>query len=111
MTPAVVDHETRRAELSEFVLDLVAKLGVEGVTVRAVAYAAGVSIGTVQHYFPTKDALLLHAQARANEAAGARADEAASGASCPREALAAIAAAILPTDETSARDVRVFLAF
>jgi AcrR family transcriptional regulator len=111
MTPVLVDREARRAELSELVLDLVAELGLEGVTVRALADAAGVSIGTVQHYFPSKDALLLHAQARANDAVGARADEAAAGARGPREALAAIAAAILPTNETSARDVRVFLAF
>jgi len=49
---------------SEVVARLVADEGLEAVSVRTVAAEARVSIGTVQHYFPTKDAMLLHAQAQ-----------------------------------------------
>lgn len=49
-------------------LDTVAKLivrdGLDAVSVRRVATAAGVSIGGVQHHFPTKDAMLLAAMDR-----------------------------------------------
>ncbi len=111
MVATSVGRDSRRAELSELVLDLVAEHGLEGVTVRALAGAAGVSIGGIQHHFPNKDALLLHAQARANDAVGARAEAAAAATRDPAQALAAIARAILPTDAESARDARVFLAF
>jgi TetR/AcrR family transcriptional regulator, transcriptional repressor of bet genes len=40
--------------------------GFEGVSVRRVASLAGVSIGAVQHHFPTKDAMLNAAMDRAS---------------------------------------------
>ena len=58
MTPAPVDHDERRARLTEVLLDVVAEGGLEAATIRTVAAAAGVSIGTVQHYFKTKDDML-----------------------------------------------------
>ena len=42
--------------------------GFEGVSVRKVAARAGVSIGAVQHHFPTKDAMLAAAMERASAA-------------------------------------------
>jgi len=111
MAPAPVDHEARRTTLAETVVELVDEQGLEAVSVRAVAARAGVSIGTVQHYFPTKDAMLMHAQVLANAAVGARAEAAAEHTETPREALRAIILAVLPTDEESARVVRVFVAF
>lgn len=111
MASAPVDHEARRATLSHAVVELVAKDGLEAVSVRRVAAAAGVSIGTVQHYFPTKDAMLLHAHELVNAEVSARAEAAAGNAPSPRNALRAIILAVLPTDEESARIVRVFTAF
>ena len=34
--------------------------GIDGVSFRSVARAAGVSVGRVQHYFPSKDEMVLH---------------------------------------------------
>ena len=51
MTPAPVDHDERRARLTEVLLAVVSESGLEGASIRAVAARAGVSIGTVQHYF------------------------------------------------------------
>jgi AcrR family transcriptional regulator len=42
-------------------LCIVAERGLDDVSVREVASAAGVSIGTVQHYFRTKDDMLFTA--------------------------------------------------
>ena len=61
MTPAPVDHDERRARLTEVLLAVVSEVGLEGASIRAVAARAGVSIGTVQHYFATKDEMLLYA--------------------------------------------------
>ncbi|MGL5817052.1 MAG: TetR/AcrR family transcriptional regulator, partial [Phycicoccus sp.] len=52
------------ARIVDAVIDLVAERGMEGVSVRAVAGRAGVSIGAVQHHFPTKEAMLLAANDR-----------------------------------------------
>ncbi|BCK59134.1 TetR/AcrR family transcriptional regulator [Nocardia wallacei] len=51
----------RRFELLERVTDAIVESGIEGVSVRDLAARAGVSIGTIQYYFPTKTALLLSA--------------------------------------------------
>jgi DNA-binding transcriptional regulator YbjK len=58
--PRTVDHDARRADLAAAVWRLVAHGGVEAVSLRSVAAEAGVSMGRVQYYFPTKDDLLLH---------------------------------------------------
>ncbi len=48
-------------QLSQVVADLLVEHGYEGISVRRVAARAGVSIGAVQHHFPTKDAMLTAA--------------------------------------------------
>ncbi|GAA2544322.1 TetR/AcrR family transcriptional regulator [Pseudonocardia hydrocarbonoxydans] len=58
--PRSVDHDARRSELAAAVWRLVADAGMEAVSLRSVAAEAGVSMGRVQYYFPTKDDLLLH---------------------------------------------------
>ena len=59
--PKQVDHEERRQEIADAVCHLVARQGMEAVTLRHVAAEAGVSMGQVQHYFATKDEMLLFA--------------------------------------------------
>ncbi|MDQ3655194.1 MAG: TetR family transcriptional regulator [Chloroflexota bacterium] len=54
-------HETRRAQLADAILDLASREGIEHVTLRGVAAEAGVSMGQVQHYFTTKEDMLLYA--------------------------------------------------
>ena len=58
--PKVVDHDQRRAELVLALWQVIHEQGIDGVTFRSVAQAAGASVGRVQHYFPSKDALVLH---------------------------------------------------
>ncbi|WP_369371565.1 TetR family transcriptional regulator C-terminal domain-containing protein [Promicromonospora sp. Populi] len=57
--PKIVDHEARRAEIVFALWLVIAEHGIEGVSLRHVAAAAGVSMGRIQHYFGTKDALVL----------------------------------------------------
>ena len=51
---ASVEDLTPQARIRNAALELFARRGIEGTTVRAVAKAAGVSPGLVQHYFPSK---------------------------------------------------------
>jgi TetR/AcrR family transcriptional repressor of bet genes len=59
--PKQVDHAARRRDLAEALWRLVGRDGFEGVSLRHVAAEAGVSMGLVQHYFRTKDDMLVFA--------------------------------------------------
>ncbi|WP_194912458.1 TetR/AcrR family transcriptional regulator [Catenulispora rubra] len=59
--PKVVDHELRRAELSEALWRVALRDGFDAVTVRSVAQEAGWSAGALRHYFPDKAEMVLFA--------------------------------------------------
>jgi DNA-binding transcriptional regulator YbjK len=59
--PKIVDHHSQRGKFAEAVIRLVAREGLEGLTMRAVATEAGLSYGSLFHYFDSKDDLLMHA--------------------------------------------------
>jgi AcrR family transcriptional regulator len=59
--PRQVDHEARRQRIADAVCRVAARQGLEGASLRHVAAEAGVSMGQVQHYFTTKDEMLLFA--------------------------------------------------
>ena len=59
--PKVVDHERRRAELSEALWRVALRDGFDAVTVRSVAQEAGWSAGALRHYFPDKAEMVLFA--------------------------------------------------
>jgi AcrR family transcriptional regulator len=56
--PRVVDHEARRADVAAAVWRIVARDGVDAITVRGVAAETGMSTSVVSHYFADKDDLL-----------------------------------------------------
>ena len=56
-----VDQAQRRSRLAEALWTVAERDGLAAVTVRNVAAEAGVSVGMVQHYFSTKDEMLLFA--------------------------------------------------
>lgn len=57
--PRIVDHELRRSEIVHALWRVIAERGIEGVSLRVVADAAGISIGRIQHYFASREALVL----------------------------------------------------
>jgi DNA-binding transcriptional regulator YbjK len=59
--PKIVDHDSQRGKFAEAVIRLVGREGLEGLTMRAVATEAGLSYGSLFHYFDSKDDLLMHA--------------------------------------------------
>ncbi|MFT5500353.1 MAG: AcrR family transcriptional regulator [Woeseiaceae bacterium] len=58
--PKIVDHEAQRITFANAAINLIAREGLEGVTMRAVAAEAGLSYGSLFHYFKSKDDLLMH---------------------------------------------------
>jgi AcrR family transcriptional regulator len=59
--PAKTDHDARRRDVSAAVWRVLAAEGFGGLTLRAVAAELGATTGLVTHYFPSKQALIVHA--------------------------------------------------
>lgn len=110
MTRHVAPSE-RRLQLAEAALAVAAEGGLEAVTVARVAAEAGVSVGLVQHHFPTKHELMVQAHARALERVLGRVAEVvaareAAGSSI-RDTMVAGLVELLPTDDTRQAEARV----
>ena len=85
--------------LLDCVLDLLVAEGYEGISIRRVATAAGVSIGAVQHHFATKDALLAAAMDRVSQQFQERLERRIAPGSGPAEWLRAVADELVSTGE------------
>lgn len=105
--PIVVDKQERREHVIALAFDLVADKGIEALTFREIAAAEGCSTSIVSHYFRDKNELLFLVYKVANARARDRL-AAADEADLP---LLECFDAILPTDEASRRNWRVWLAF
>ncbi|MER6912626.1 TetR/AcrR family transcriptional regulator [Streptomyces sp. NPDC000594] len=102
--------ELRQVELVDALLRIAADRGLDRVSVREVASAAGVSIGAVQYYFSTKDEMLAFAFRQVVDRTRARVSglEPVAG---PRQTLAAALRQLLPLDARRLAECRVYLAF
>ncbi|WP_370948189.1 TetR/AcrR family transcriptional regulator [Amycolatopsis sp. cg5] len=111
--PKQVDHEQRRGQIAEALLRLTAREGLEAVSLRHVATEAGVSMGAVQHYFKTKDEMLLFALRHQDDLREQRitASLAAAVSPTPRDILRACLVEIIPTDERSTSEWLVGVAY
>src|SRR6478752_3383285 len=76
LMPKRVDHEERRTQIAEALIQVAGRRGLHAVGMRDVAAEAGVSLRLVQYYFETKEKLLLfgleHLTARFGERVAAR---------------------------------------
>ncbi len=57
--PRTADHDARRAQICDGVRASAHQLGLVSVTMSSAARSAGVSVGLVQHYYNSKEALLV----------------------------------------------------
>ncbi len=98
------------ATILDALLEVVADHGLDKATVREVAGAAGVAIGTVQHYFPTKDVMVSAAFAEVVRRIETRVEAIPLGDE-PYANLTAVLQELLPLDDRRRREVRIQLAF
>ncbi|MFF9504929.1 TetR/AcrR family transcriptional regulator [Streptomyces sp. NPDC014656] len=113
--PRTADHEQRRRQIADAVSQLIAEQGLDAVTVARTAAAAGMSVGLVQHYFRTKDEMLLHAFREVSARIRARVDERIREGVTHKQPLAQVMADVMteyiPLDETRRAEYRVARAF
>lgn len=100
----------RRTQFADIVMHLAAERGLDHVSVREVAAAAGVSIGAVQHHFRSKDALLLAAFQRYADTLTERVT-AMDLTGSPKEITRKLLLELLPLDATRRTETRMFIAF
>jgi len=93
----------------DHVVDVISADGMAGLSIRAVAARAGVAIGTVQHWFPTKQAMLLAAMDRVAQIAE-QASDARLAQADPDDRVRAVAQLLVPADPASPVS-RVWVAF
>ncbi|WP_170219449.1 TetR/AcrR family transcriptional regulator [Nocardioides litoris] len=108
--PRLIDHDHRRAELAEAVWRIIARDGLEAVSVRHVAAEAGVSAGSLRHVLPTKADLLTAAMELVVERAAARFRARADRPVPDRAAVLALLTELLPLDEERSLELRTHLA-
>lgn len=106
--PIQVDHNARRGQLAAVVAKLIATRGLEAVTVRAVAEAAGFSTRVVSHYFTGKRDLLLFCYRHTAVRAETRL---LSALESGRGDMAAAVNALLPYNEEACENWRVWVSF
>ncbi|MGL5909698.1 MAG: TetR/AcrR family transcriptional regulator [Phycicoccus sp.] len=99
------------ARIVDAIIDLVAERGMEGVSVRAVAGRAGVSIGAVQHHFPTKEAMLLAANDRIGTVVVERITELLGRARTPAAAVQSLARMLVALEPQERAATAVWVAF
>jgi TetR/AcrR family transcriptional repressor of bet genes len=99
------------AQLSRAVWDVLANRGIERLTIRAVAAAAGCTTGLVMHRFPNRQALVRHARQLLHERTLSRVRRLEAEAKDPRAALRAVLAQGLALDEETAAESIVWVGF
>ena len=118
--PKVIDEQRRRERIAEAVWAIVARDGLEGATVRAVAAECGLSAGAVQHSFRSQAELQRFAMELVVERAAARIDatgrraapDAATGSGASAlKAAEAVLSELLPLDAERLAEARVWAAF
>ncbi|MGO4246583.1 TetR/AcrR family transcriptional regulator [Paenarthrobacter sp. RAF54_2] len=108
--PKIVDHDQRRLELVDATWRIIARLGIEGATMREIAEEAGFANGALKPYFPTKDLLLTSAFGHVFNRTNQRIAAMTSGLS-GIAALRAFCAEVLPLDEERVNEARIVIPF
>ncbi|MEU8773425.1 TetR/AcrR family transcriptional regulator [Streptomyces sp. NPDC048606] len=113
--PRTADHEQRRRQIADAVSRLISEQGLDAVTVARTAAAAGMSVGLVQHYFRTKDEMLLHTFREVSARIRARVEARIRDGVAHRRSLAGVMADVMteyiPLDEARRAEYRVARAF
>lgn len=109
--PRNIDAEERKHLIAKAAWDIVATQGLKGATVRNIAEAAHLSVGSVQHVFKSSKDIYLSAMDQAVANAAARIDATSSPALDPLAAVRHVLCELLPLDKTRETEARTWLAF
>ncbi|MHA6481453.1 TetR/AcrR family transcriptional regulator [Paenibacillus sp. strain BS8-2] len=105
-----MNHEERRKQLAEAAWRVIRREGLEGVSVRSVADEAGMSLGSLRHYFVTQSELLAFSMRLVSERVEKRI-RSKTGSGDPFKDIEVIIRELVPLDEERLAECEVWLAF
>ena len=108
--PKIVDRTERREEVLAAVWRVIARNGIDGVSVRDIAAEAGFSTGVIAHYFRDKDDVLVSALQRVVAQESERITTGTSGL-VGLAALRRSVEQVLPLDEQRSLEMTVWISF
>ncbi|GAA3409248.1 TetR/AcrR family transcriptional regulator [Paenibacillus hodogayensis] len=108
--PKIVNHDQRKEYIAEAAWRVIRREGLDGVSVRNVADEAGVSLGSLRHYFETQSDLLAFSMKLVSSRVNRRIANLESSGD-PRIDMERIIAETLPLDEARRAEGEVWLAF
>lgn len=108
--PKVVDPQARRQELAEAVWRIIRRDGLASASVRNVAREAGLSMGSLRHYFATQSELLAFSLRLVSDRMAGRMTEL-DPATDPDQFRGQLVDMVLPLDEERRAEVEIWLVF
>lgn len=108
--PKIVDHEQQKIKVAEAAWRVIRRAGIENASVRNVAQEAGISPGSMRHYFSTQAELFSFSMSLVSERVTARI----TSLSFDRPILEAtkdVLRELVPLNEESRSEMEVWLAF
>lgn len=106
--PRLVDHRERREQLAEAAWRVIVREGVAGASVRNVAAEAGLSVGSLRHFFTTQSELLVFCLQLVIDRVADRV-AALPAQPTPQEAITSMAEQFLPLDADRRAEMEVYL--
>lgn len=108
--PKRVDHEQRRAEITDVTWRLIAERGIDATTLREISAAIGMANGSLNHYYPGKNAIIRSAFTYVFDATNARVRERLDGAT-GLAGLRIFCRELMPIDDVTVLEARVVIPF
>ncbi|MBH5318437.1 TetR/AcrR family transcriptional regulator [Paenibacillus sp. GSMTC-2017] len=110
--PKIVNHETQREMIAEVAWTIVTRDGVESASVRNIAKEAGLSMGSMRHYFPSQADLYIYLMELVSNRVGARVQAMIASTTTPTfEQLTHLMMQLLPIHEETKPEMEVWLWF
>ncbi|RKN74926.1 TetR/AcrR family transcriptional regulator [Paenibacillus ginsengarvi] len=108
--PKIVNRDHRREQLAEAAWRVIRREGMEGVSVRSVAEEAGMSLGSLRHYFATQSELLSFSMRLVTERVRKRIVSSRRSGD-PRVDIESLIGEMIPLDPERLAECEVWLAF
>ncbi|HWO75214.1 MAG TPA: TetR/AcrR family transcriptional regulator [Bacillus sp. (in: firmicutes)] len=109
--PKIVDHEKKKKHIAEATWRVIVEQGMERVTVRNIAKEAGISLGSLRHYFSTQEELLSYSMNLVKDKVTARIMKIATQHLPLKEKALKMLLELVPTDKESMAEAEVWFTF
>ncbi|MEC1259718.1 TetR/AcrR family transcriptional regulator [Bacillus swezeyi] len=108
--PKIVDHEKQKEKIAEAVWNVIHREGLEQCTVRKIAKEAGLSAGSLRHYFPNQSELLIYSMKLVTNRVKVRIENM-RFTGTPAECIKQLLLQLLPADEERRLEMEAWFSF